>query len=152
MIQRIKAFFMSQLRQGVSPRDLALTIAVVVFIGTNPFIGTTTVLCLAAGLLFRLNHPIVQALNYALFPAQIALIIPWTRVGEYLTGSERVSFSPDDVIAAFHRGIGAFWADYAVVGLHAVIGWLVVAPFPCVLLFVVFKRVFRKLGPDNMGC
>src|ERR1700692_2676016 len=73
------------LRQGISPPRLALTLALGFVIGCIPLIGLPTGLCALIALAFRLNQPAIQAANYAAMPFQIALIVPFVRLGEKLT-------------------------------------------------------------------
>src|SRR5271165_3804523 len=69
------------LRQGISPRRLALTLALGFAIGCIPVLGIPTVLCGVLALALRLNLPAIQAANYAVMPLQLALIVPFVRLG-----------------------------------------------------------------------
>ena len=72
------------LRMGATPRRLALSIALGLLIGLNPVIGTTTVLCVVFCALFRLNIVAAQIANHAVFPLEVALVIPFIRFGSYV--------------------------------------------------------------------
>lgn len=74
------------LLQGISPRRLALTLALGFAIGCLPVIGVPTLLCAALALALKLNLPAIQAANYAVMPLQVALIVPFVRLGERLFG------------------------------------------------------------------
>ena len=67
------------LRQGTSPRRLALTLALGFAIGCIPVVGIPTVLCAALAQAMRLNQPAIQAANYAAMPLQLFLIVPFVR-------------------------------------------------------------------------
>lgn len=69
------------LRQGITPRRLALTLALGFTIGCIPVVGAPTVLCAALALGLGLNLPAIQAANYAAMPFQLALIVPFLRLG-----------------------------------------------------------------------
>jgi hypothetical protein len=56
------------LTQGITADRIALTLAVGASCSLFPFLGTTTALNLAAGQWLRLNHPLLQTLNYLLTP------------------------------------------------------------------------------------
>ena len=75
------------LRQGISPQRLALTLALGFAIGCIPVIGIPTAVCLVVALSLRLNMPAIQAANYAAMPFQIALIIPFVRLGGWMFSS-----------------------------------------------------------------
>ena len=69
------------LRQGISPRRLALTLALGFVVGCIPVVGIPTALCALIALAFRLNQPAIQAANYAAMPFQVALILPLLKLG-----------------------------------------------------------------------
>ena len=72
------------LRQGISPRRLALTLALGFAIGCLPVVGIPTALCAVLALTLGLNQPAIQAANYAAMPLQILLIVPFLRLGRWL--------------------------------------------------------------------
>lgn len=72
------------LRQGISPRRLALTLVLGFVLGCIPVVGLPTGLCVVIALAFRLNLPAIQAANYVAMPFQVALILPLVRLGEKL--------------------------------------------------------------------
>src|ERR1700743_940052 len=73
------------MRQGITPRRLALTLALGFVMGCIPVIGVPTALCAMVALLFRLNLPAMQAANYIAMPFQIVLIVPLARLGAWLS-------------------------------------------------------------------
>ena len=77
------------LQQGISPRRLALTLALGFAIGCIPLVGIPTLLCAALALALRLNLPAIQAANYAAMPLQLFLIIPFIRMGGWLFAEPR---------------------------------------------------------------
>lgn len=79
------------LRMGMSPRRLALTLALGFVLGCLPMVGLPTALCLLAAMALRLNLPAIQAANYAAMPAQIMLILPFMKMGRWMfsTGHQR---------------------------------------------------------------
>lgn len=79
--QRLLPPVLAQLKQGTAPEKLALAIAVGVSVGSIPLLGAATPLCLLLGVLLRLNHPVVQAANYAVYPLQVGLFLPLLYMG-----------------------------------------------------------------------
>src|ERR1035441_3975205 len=75
------------LRQGISPRRLALTLALVLAIGCIPGLGIPTAVCAVLAIALRLNLPAIQAANYAVMPLQLLLIMPFVRLGGWLFAS-----------------------------------------------------------------
>jgi uncharacterized protein (DUF2062 family) len=83
-LESIKQKAAVYLRQGISPRRLALTLALGFVVGCLPVVGLPTALCAAIALAFRLNQPAIQVANYLAMPFQVALIVPLVRLGEKL--------------------------------------------------------------------
>ena len=82
--QSLRALAARELQRGIAPRRLALTLALGFVLGCIPIIGIPTALCAMVALLFRLNLPAIQAANYAAMPLQVALIVPFVRLGGWL--------------------------------------------------------------------
>jgi len=72
------------LRQGISPRRLALTLALGFAVGCIPVVGIPTLVCAGLALALRLNLPAIQMANYVAMPVQLALIVPFVRLGGWL--------------------------------------------------------------------
>src|ERR1700732_2274741 len=85
--ESVKRSVVLWLSQGVSPRRLALTLALGFAVGCIPVIGIPTVLCAGLALALRLNQPAIQVANYAAMPLQFALIVPFVRLGGWMTSS-----------------------------------------------------------------
>ena len=80
-LQAIRRSAAHALRQGISPRRLAITLVLGFVVGCIPVVGLPTGLCAVIALAFRLNLPAIQAANYAAMPFQVALILPLARLG-----------------------------------------------------------------------
>ncbi len=52
------------LTQGVTPEKIALSLAMGIGLGIFPVLGSTTLLCAAAAIIFRLNLPAIQLINF----------------------------------------------------------------------------------------
>src|SRR5258706_253132 len=84
--RRVVIPILNQLKQGITPEKIALTIALGALLSVFPILGATTLLCSLAAFALRLNQPIIQVINYLAYPLQIALLIPFYRAGERLLG------------------------------------------------------------------
>lgn len=135
----------AQLRQGVSPDKIALTLALGVVVGVFPILGASTALCLAAGLWLRLNQPILQLVNYLVYPLQLALLLPFYRAGERLFGSDPVPiFSVTELVERFRAGPAQFFADYGMVGLYGIAVWLLAAPICTAALYLTLRPLLPR--------
>ena len=126
--------------QGISPRRLALTLALGFAIGCIPVIGVPTALCLVVALSLRLNVPAIQAANYAAMPLQVALIFPFLRLGSWMFASNH---SPVLNPALLHGSpMKLIWASGSLAG-EALAAWMVTAIPMVVLMTVALTMVLR---------
>lgn len=114
--------------QGATPRKLACSLACGVVCGLFPVMGTTTLLCAGAALVFGLNLPAVQLVNYFIYPFQLALIVPFIRAGEFILRVDSTHLSLQQMIAIFRhdrmQGLHDLWR----LALHGVFAWMIVSP------------------------
>lgn len=132
------------LRQGTSPRRLALTLALGFAVGCIPVVGLPTALCLVLALVLRLNMPAIQAANYAVMPLQILLMAPFVRLGQWLFAGNLLPHS--GMSALFH--ISPMSLGWRIAGFagEALAAWLVVA-IPAVLLLTAGLTVALRRVP-----
>jgi uncharacterized protein (DUF2062 family) len=132
------------LRQGVTPDKIAMSLAFGLGIGIFPVLGVSTILCTVVAIVLRLNLPAIQLVNYLAAPIQLALIIPFVRVGEHLL---RVAPQPLSISEGFK--LMANGVIHAVVVLwdaivHAALGWIVIGPFLIYALYRIFKPLLTR--------
>lgn len=151
MLDRIKSIIRSQLTQGVQPRDIALTCAIAFVVGTFPFFGTTTLFCFLFGVWFRLNQPLLQALNYALTPVHLLGIPIYLKIGEFILSAPSVSIHPLEMIDLFKSNWRIFFTQYGMAMLHAILAWIIVAPFLGVLIYFFVLPIASKLMSRNLS-
>ena len=145
---------LQQFTQGISPEKIALTVAVGLTIAVNPIVGTTTVLCFVAAWALRLNQPIIQAINWSSYALQLLLIFPFIRLGERIFGAPRENRSLERLVAMMKADlVGALANVRATLG-HAVVAWLVVAPFLVGVIYFgtlpVFRALARRIGAARL--
>ena len=131
------------LRQGISPRRLALTLALGFAIGCIPVVGIPTLLCAALAVALRLNLPAIQAANYAVMPLQLFLIVPFARLGERLFASGHGrGFAAGAFLGREPFTLALHFAGIAV---HAVLAWLLVAGPAVALMTVTLTLLLRRI-------
>jgi uncharacterized protein (DUF2062 family) len=131
------------LRQGISPRRLALTLALGFAIGCIPVVGIPTLLCAGLALALKLNLPAIQAANYVVMPLQIALIVPFVRLGDWLFhfGSSRAVQSRP----LLHTPPLELLLRMGGLAGQAMQGWLVIALPAVALMTVTLTLVLRRV-------
>ncbi len=146
--RKVRDPLVRELRQGSSPEGLASSVAVGTAIGILPFLGLTTMACAAAGFLLRLNHAGLQIANLLTYPLQVALLVPFVRLGERLSGSAPMPLAPTEIVSRFSESPSAFLAEFGMAGVHGLIGWAVIVPASCWLLRRSLLPLFRRLSPS----
>ncbi|MBA4058115.1 MAG: DUF2062 domain-containing protein [Marivirga sp.] len=132
------------LSQGITPRKLALTCSLGVVIGIFPIFGTTTLLCLGLALLFRLNIPLIQLVNYLVAPLQLILVLPFIKLGTYVFQLTPFPYSSDQLMSMFRND---FWLLLKETGLALTIGigvWIGISIPLFFLLFYVGFWIFSQ--------
>ena len=144
--RRVLAPLRVQLTQGVSPDRLALTIAIGTACSILPFLGFTTLLNLGVGLWLRLNHPLLQIVNYLLGGVQLALILVYVRVGEFIWRAPHLPLSLTQLTADFRADPWGFFARFAWTGVHAGTAWLISAPLIVAVLYYSLRPAMHRLA------
>jgi uncharacterized protein (DUF2062 family) len=135
-----------QLKQGITPEKIALTVALGLLISVFPIIGATTLLCGLVAFALRLNQPIIQIINYFAYPLQLILLIPFYRAGEYLLGLKPVPLNIPLLFERFRADAGQFFRDFGLIALGGVFVWLLVAPFAIAAIYYAVRPFLRVLA------
>ncbi len=145
MFTKLKSLLLTQLKQGATPQGLALTSALAIGIAILPVLGTTTALCALVAYRLKLNQPLMQTLNYALYPVQIILIPAFIYLGESLVGAQHVSINPLTALQLFKEDWREFFTQYGWAGLYGFFAWALLAPPVSAMIYFLLLPVFRKL-------
>jgi uncharacterized protein (DUF2062 family) len=139
MRQKVEAW----IQTGISPRRLALTLALGFAVGCIPMFGIPTALCFVLALSLRLNVPAIQAANYAAMPLQVALIFPFVRLGTWMFASGaqpalstglKLHGSPMKLVLASSSIAG-----------EALAAWLIIAVPMVAVMTLVLTPLLRKV-------
>ena len=133
------------LRQGVTPEKLALSIALGVALGVFPMLGSTTALCTLAALVFRLNLPAIQIVNYFVYPLQLALLIPFFWLGERLFRAPHLPVSAPQIYAMMHanmlEALRFLWSTT----WHAMVVWCFLTPMFLAISYAILLPILRGI-------
>ena len=144
--RRIVTPIAAQLQQGITPEKIALTIALGFVLGTFPILGSTTLLCGIAALVFRLNQPIIQLVNYFTYPLQLALLIPFYRAGETLFGKAHIPLSIPLLFQRFGADAWQFLKDFGIIAVQGIVVWCILAPALVAALYFTMRPLLRRLA------
>lgn len=143
--RRLVLPILALLRMGATPQRLAWSIAVGVVVGLNPIVGTTTVLCLALAFALRLNIVAMQVANHAMFPFEVALVLPFIRLG---TRVFRTSAMPLSSAVLLQRARTSPLTLIRLVWIwewHALLVWLLCAVIAAPLIALSLTPVLARI-------
>ncbi len=137
------------LTQGITPEKIALSLAFGIVLGTFPVHGSTTVLCAAAALVFGLNLPAIQLVNYLIYPMQLFLLVPFIRMGEKLFRAAPAPLSLAQILTTVRASLTHAVSTLWLAELHAVFAWLLIAPVAICLLYFLLSRTLRRVAATS---
>jgi len=138
------------LKEGLSPEKLALSVALGFVLGIIPVLGITTIMCALVAIIFRINMPAIQLINYFVYPLQLILFIPFLKFGAFIFPSEELIFSLFFIKGLlqqdFWLAVQLFWKA----NLGAIIIWFAISPFIIAIIYYSVLPVFKKFVPDTL--
>jgi uncharacterized protein (DUF2062 family) len=143
--RRVLEVTLAQLRQGITPQKIALTIALGLALGLFPILGTTTALCVLIGVLLKLNQPVIQLASWLAWPLQVPGIYLFIRIGEWLTRTPPVAFSIGSMLEAFKNSPLHFLQQFGMMALRGMLAWTLIAPPLAALLYVLILPPLKRL-------
>lgn len=139
--KRIIQPLISLLKQGTSPKELADCLSAGFIIGYCPILGICSPLAALVAALKKWNQVGIQIGNYSAYPAQLAMIIPFLKAGQWLFGSTPLPFSIKTMLHEFRDSPVLFFKQYGLAACQGFVVWFVVS----IPLFFVLARVLRPL-------
>lgn len=137
------------LSQGITPRKIALTIALGVVLGVTPVLGSTTFLCAVAAVALGLNLPLIQLINYLMYPLQFVLLLPFIQAGQWLFREPPLPLSFIQIAqmarANLWHTIASLW-DYT---LHGLVAWLILGTAAALLIHLALLPILKHFVPAH---
>jgi uncharacterized protein (DUF2062 family) len=134
------------LRQGITPEKMALSIVLGLTLGVTPVLGSTSLLCLLAAVLLRLNLPAIQLVNYFVYPLQFALLVPFMRAGEWIFGTQPVRLSPAQILDLIRTDTWTAIATLWTATVHALVAWFALGSLASLAIYALLVPALRRLG------
>jgi uncharacterized protein (DUF2062 family) len=146
---RVLGLIIAQLTQGVTPQKIALTIALGVNLGVFPVLGSTMLICAVVAFCLKLNQPIIQLVNWLMYPVQFATVLLFIRMGEWIVGAPRIPFSVPELLRKFEAAPGKFFKDFGMTAVHGIIAWSLIAPLVAALIYFILLPPLKKLAQHH---
>jgi hypothetical protein len=130
--EKVLTPILDQLKQGVSLHKLSLSIAFGIVVGISPIIGLTTLLCIILAYIFKLNHIAIQVSNYAAYPLQLLLLVPFITAGEHIFPKN------------FEIGKSGM-QKYIFIAIKGATAWMIIAPLVFILVYFSSRFFLRRV-------
>lgn len=145
-VQSAQASLAVWLRSGMAPGQLAFTLALGFAIGCIPLLGITTPICAVVALALRLNMPVIQAANWVAMPVQVALLIPFLRLGQWLFPGQRASFNAAQLLSQIESAPWRALLQMNALFGHALLAWLLTAGPALVLMTILLTPLMHRVA------
>jgi uncharacterized protein (DUF2062 family) len=136
--------FIDLLKQGVTPEKIALTVALGVSLGVTPVIGSTTMLCTLAAVTLRLNLPAIMLVNGAVYPLQLALLVPFLRAGAWIFRADGPKLSIGEIFHLIRTDVWLATTTLWIATMHALVIWLIAGCAASGVVYLILASVLRR--------
>ncbi|MBS0631655.1 MAG: DUF2062 domain-containing protein [Verrucomicrobia bacterium] len=150
--RRVRDPIVAQLTQGITPEKIALTVAIGSACALFPLLGFTTLLCFLVALALRLNQPITQLINQALWPLHVPAILLCVRVGEAMFGVPHQLHFVREMHQVWNQPgslwerLSTFFTHFGPTAWHAVVAWAVIAPLYIIAVYLILSPIVRGIA------
>lgn len=150
MIQRFRTKFYKavkqSLTQGTSPEKLSLTITLGILLGIIPIIGVTTLLLAILAIRLKLNMIVIQLANYAVYPLQLLLLIPFFKMGQHVFKGPHLATGFQKIYHAFVSAPLSTLYHFWQLTIQGTAVWIVLSIPAGFMLYCIILIPMRKLA------
>lgn len=139
VLKRIWAKFKTLLKQGLTPKQLALSLVISTLISVFPIFGISTIALTCIALPFRLNLPVMIAFSYIVGPLKLLLLIPFINLGASVFGTEHTLLTFEAIKASYEVSFFDTVKSLSYELLCGFVGWLFIAVPSGVVLYLLLK-------------
>ncbi len=131
---------------GVTPRQLAFTLALGFAIGCIPLLGVTTAICALLALMLRLNMPAIQAANWVAMPLQVVLLFPFFRLGQWMFPGQSLTLTRTDLLSRMATAPWPVMRQMSGLYEHALLAWLITAGPALLVLTLLLTPLMHRFS------
>ena len=130
--------FKALLKQGLTPKQLAISLVVSTLVSIFPIFGITTIALTCIALPFRLNLPIMITFSYIVGPLKFLVLIPFINLGASVFGTEHTLLTFEAIKASYEASFTETAKALSYELLCGTVGWVLTAiPLGIVLYFIL---------------
>jgi len=135
--------FKELFKQGITPKQLALSITVATVVSLFPIFGISTIILTALAVRLKLNLPIMIALSYIVEPIKAILFIPFINIGESLMGTEHTLLTFEAIKASYALSFWSTMKSLSYELLCGFMGWVITIVPASILFYFLLKKVLK---------
>jgi uncharacterized protein (DUF2062 family) len=134
----------------MTPKKLALTLCLGTALGIMPLFWGTSIICFLFAHIFRLNHLALQSINYTLYPVQIALLIPFYKLGTLIFPSG----APvnENILKTLLHDPAASAEILTSILLKSLSAWMITAVPAALTVYVIFRLAQTETPDEPQKC
>ena len=147
-LQKSWVKLMGLFKQGLGPKELALSITISLVVSLFPIFGIATIVLTALSLRYKINLPIMIVISYLVEPLKVLLFIPFLTIGSYVFVAEHTLVTFEAIKLSYEVSFFSTAKALSYELLCGVIGWSIsVLPIAVAFYFVlkVMLSFFVKL-------
>ena len=147
--EKFKALF----KQGLTPKQLAMSLVVSAVVSIFPMFGISTITLAFIAIPFRLNLPIMIGFSYIVEPLKFLVLIPFINLGASVFGTTHTLLTFEAIKTSYEAN---FWITIKKLSfelLCGTVGWMLTAiPLGIVFFFLlkVILTYFDKLKTNGL--
>ena len=134
-------------RQDLHRSSLGIALGSV--LGIFPVLGISTLLCLAASLILRLNIVWIQIANYAVYPLQLILAPLFIFAGSWLMGDPLTVEGAKQIVATLRSDTWQGLLRLKNLLFYSVVIWLLISPLLFGVLYAAVRHSRAALKPGS---
>jgi uncharacterized protein (DUF2062 family) len=145
--------FKAILKQGLTPKQLALSIVVSSLVSVFPIFGISTIALTCIALPLRLNLPIMIAFSYVIEPLKLIVLIPFINIGARVFSTEHTLLTFEAIKSSYETGFWSTAKELSYELLCGTVGWILTAIPLGIMFYFILKVIltyFDKLKTNRI--
>ncbi len=134
--------------QGTSPDKIAQCFGFGFLFSVLPFPGFSSILCALVAVWMKLNMAAIQAINWLCIGLQIALVVPFIRMGAWMWHATPPLAGPE-LIAQLKASPIAFARMFGWSVIHALTAWVIIGPIVAWSTYGIVRAVATRVARAN---
>ncbi len=143
-LKKIWVKLVNLFKQGLTPKQLALSIVISTLVSIFPIFGITTIALTCIALPFKLNLPIMIAISYIVTPIKLALLIPFINIGADVFNTEHTLLTFEAIKTSYDSSFFDTIKSLSYELLCGFVGWAATA-IPVSIAFYFLLKALLKI-------